>query len=125
RRAGFEAAHVTYAAARRLQEKVESVEWVATEGIVEWVRAIKEGHELAAIRRAVALGDRAFSYMLERVCPGVSEQELALELEFFLRREGAEGMSFPPIVASGPNAALPHARPTDRRLGSGDFLLLD
>lgn len=124
-RAGFEAAHVTYAVWESLQEKAGSVQWVPTKDVVESVRAIKDPQELDAIRRAVALGDRAFSYLLEKMRPGVSEQALAVELEGFLRREGAEGLAFPSIVASGPNGALPHARPGPRELQPGDLVVLD
>lgn len=125
RRCGFEQDRLTYGAWRKLEEEVGFVEWVPTASFVEEVRGIKEPGELASLGKAVALADRAFDYMLEKARPGMTERSLALELEFFLRREGAEALSFPPIVASGPNAALPHARPTDRRLQEGDLLLLD
>lgn len=124
-RAGFEAAHLTYAAWENLKEKTGAVQWVPTKNVVESVRAVKDEKELDAIRRAVALGDRAFAYLLERMKPGVSEQALAVELEAFLRREGAEGLAFPSIIASGPNGALPHARPSSRRLEAGDLVVLD
>lgn len=125
RRCGFEQDRLTYGAWRKLEEDVGFVEWVPTVSFVEDVRGIKEPEELASLRKAVALADKAFNYILEKARPGVTERSLALALEFYLRKEGAEGLSFPPIIASGPNAALPHARPTGRRMQKGDLLLVD
>lgn len=125
RRCGFEEQRVSYYGWRQLQEKAGAVEWVPLAPTVERLRAVKEPHELAAMRRAIALADRAFTYILDELQPGVSERDVALKLEVFMRREGAEAVSFPPIVASGPNAALPHARPTRRALQPGDVVILD
>jgi len=92
---------------------------------VEQVRMIKSPDEVSRIAAAQQLTDRAFDRVLELIRPGMSEAELALELEFYMRREGSEGIAFPPIVASGPNSALPHAKVTDRSFSAGDFLKMD
>ena len=101
-------------------------EVVSADGWIETLRAVKDPDEIAAIEAAQALTDRAFDYLLADVVrAGVTEREIALELEFYLRREGSEGVAFPPIVASGPNSALPHAVAGYRALARGDFVVLD
>lgn len=95
------------------------------EGFVESQRQVKEVAEVERIARAAALADRAFEYIITVMAPGMSEAEVALELEFYMRRNGSEGMPFSPIVASGPNGARPHAIPGSRRLERGDLVVLD
>jgi len=103
----------------------ESCSLVKTTGLFEELRAVKDAEEIRLLRKAQAITDAAFSDLLTWVAPGMSELEVANRLDFTLREYGAEGCSFPSIVASGPHSALPHARPTSRRLREGDFLLLD
>lgn len=98
---------------------------ISTDGWVEKLRAVKDAEEIERIERAQALTDQAFEHILSFVAAGRSELEIALELEFFMRRNGSEGVAFPPIVASGPNSAMPHAGVTERILAEGDFLKLD
>ncbi|MDY0088554.1 MAG: M24 family metallopeptidase, partial [Coriobacteriia bacterium] len=69
--------------------------------------------------------DRGFEHICGYLRPGVTEREIAIELESFMRREGSEGVAFPSIVASGPNSALPHAHATSRAIESGDFVTMD
>ncbi len=92
---------------------------------VEQIRAVKEPAEIGRIEHAQALTDQAWEYILTVLRVGVTEREVALELEFFMRRNGSEGVAFAPIVASGPNSALPHAVVTQRELQDGDFVVLD
>lgn len=125
RRLGVEGAHVPVATFDRWREAVAPAELVPVGPVVEGLRAVKEPEELARIEAAVALADRAFSYILPRLRAGRTEREIALELEWFMRTEGAERVSFDPIVASGPRGALPHARPGPRPLSAGDFVILD
>ncbi len=94
-------------------------------GRVEELRRIKDETEIECIFRAADLSDRAFKHVLPLLREGVSEGELALELEFFMRREGAAGVAFPLIVASGPRSAMPHGRASDRRLSAGDMVIMD
>lgn len=94
----------------------------------KWInegRQIKDDNELSKIAKAEAIGDAAFSYILDYLKPGVSEREIALELEFFMKKQGASALSFDTIVASGENSSMPHAKVTDRKLQSGDFVTMD
>ncbi len=124
-RVAFEAGHLTVHEHQRLTEMIDQVTWEPRVDWIETLRGVKDGEELAAIQKAVAVADAAFKHILDFLRPGVTEREIALELEFFMRRAGAESLAFPSIVASGPNGALPHAVPTDRRITNGDLVTLD
>ncbi len=134
-RVGYEATHVTVASRGATWEpppgldKVmgyfEEAELVATQGWIEELRKVKDSDEIASIRAAAQMGDEGFAYILDRIKPGVREIDLALELEFHLRSMGSEGVSFDPIVAAAERSALPHARPSERVVERGRYLLLD
>jgi Xaa-Pro aminopeptidase len=123
-RVGFEAEHLPYAALERLRE-LSPAEWVPTKGVVERLRLKKTPEEVQRIRKAQALAEEALAHALTLLRPGVEEREVALEIEFFLRRRGAEGVAFPPIVASGARGALPHAGASEKRLTAGELITLD
>ena len=123
-RVGFEAEHLPYAALERLRE-LSPVEWVPTKGVIERLRLKKTPEEVARIRKAQALAEKALERALSLLKPGVEEREVALEIEFFLRKAGAEGAAFPPIVASGVRGALPHAGASEKRLEAGELVTLD
>ncbi len=89
------------------------------------IRKIKEPIEVEYIARAVQLADDAFAHILSMIRPGVMEREIGLELEFFMRQQGASGGSFPFIVASGPRSAMPHGVASERKIQQGDLLLMD
>ena len=135
RRVGYEAGHVTVASKGASWEpppgldKVMSyfpeAQLVPTAGWIEEQRKVKDAEEIASIRAAAEMADAGFDYILDRVKPGMTERELALELEFHLRSMGSEGVSFDPIVATGERSALPHARPSDRQVEKGHYLLFD
>jgi Xaa-Pro aminopeptidase len=93
--------------------------------LVERLRAVKAPEEVAAVRSAAALAQAALEEVLPAVGPGLSELEVAAALEGALRRRGSEWHPFPTIVASGPRAALPHARTSAREIAAGEWLLLD
>ncbi|MBN2404709.1 MAG: aminopeptidase P family protein [Coriobacteriia bacterium] len=95
------------------------------DGWLEEIRQVKTDDELDCIARAAALTDRAFEHVLGFVRPGRTEREVALELEFFARRNGSDGVAFDFIVAGGPNSAHPHAGVTDRPVQAGEFLKMD
>lgn len=106
-------------------EKFEG-DTVAADGWVEALRVVKDADEIASITKAQELTDAAFVHLCEQVVrAGVTELEIALKLEFFMRERGSEGVAFSPIIASGPNAALPHAVPSERMLAAGDLVVLD
>jgi Xaa-Pro aminopeptidase len=130
-RVGYEAGDLTVATYRDLQKALRPdraralARLVPTKGLVEGLRAIKDAAELALIERAVALGDAAFAYGVRRMKPGLTEKQAAWEIERYLREHGAEGVAFELIVASGPNGALPHARPSDRVIQAGEPIVID
>jgi Xaa-Pro aminopeptidase len=125
-RVGFEAAHLTVSRLSWLQGHREGgCELVQTEGIVERARVVKDSYELTTLRRAGRLLSDVTADVLRVVRSGQTERELALDIDFRLRRAGFERTAFETIVASGPNAALPHARPGERKLSKGDLVVLD
>ena len=125
RRLGIEATTMTLAERDRLAERLNAIELVSVEDAVEDLRRTKDAHEIAAIRAAVQLGDEAFAWAIDRLVPGAVEREIALDLEVRMRLAGADGVSFDPIVGSGPLSAHIHHTPSDRNFEKGDLLLLD
>jgi Xaa-Pro aminopeptidase len=121
---GFEAAHLTVAALDRLRG-LGGFELVGTTQVVERLRMVKEPAELDRIREAARMADEGLAHVLERVTEGISERELALELELYMRRQGADDVSFDLIVAAAERSALPHAHPSDRQVEKGRYLLFD
>ncbi|MBQ9802622.1 MAG: aminopeptidase P family protein [Clostridia bacterium] len=120
----FEENDVTFALYRRLQEKLTAVSVTGgAAAILSELRVLKDAGELAAIRRAQEITDAAFSHILGVIRPGVRELDVALELEFFMRRMGAEGAAFDTIAVSGTASALPHGVPRDRVLEKGFFTM--
>ena len=88
------------------------------------LRSIKTPEEILFIEKACKLGDKTFSYILKKIKEGISEKELAFEIEFFIKKHGAD-ISFPPIVAFGKNSAIPHHVPTNNQLTNNQIILLD
>ncbi len=128
-RLGFEAEHITFAMYRQLSDilnKAQSrLKLVPVDGLVESLRAIKEPEEIELITKAVETADRAFEYIDGTVRAGMTEKELAWETEKFMRENGSQSVPFDVIVASGPNSALPHAKPSQRQIGSGEPIVID
>jgi Xaa-Pro aminopeptidase len=125
-RLGLEADDVTWSQQRRFAgEWFPQAELVATEGLVEDLRRVKDEGEVARMAEAARIADDALAAAGSRLPEGPTERELALELDFQMRRLGAEGSSFETIVASGPNGAKPHHRPSDRAIGPGELVVLD
>ena len=126
---GFEANFISYEGHHKLSEVMKTnqvnIELVPTTGIVEQLRSIKEPEELGFITKAVEMVDAAFEQAKAIIRPGITEKEAAWEIEKILRQEGSEGIPFEIIVASGPNSALPHARPTEKTICSGEPVLID
>ncbi len=131
-RVGFEAAHLTVALRDDLAAALadqpgdgQAPDLVPTRRLVEPLRAVKDADEIAAIERAVAITDETFTHLCGYLQPGMTEREVAREIDRYMRERGAEGMAFDPHVASGPNGALPHATPTDRVLTLGEPIIID
>nr|MBA3653200.1 aminopeptidase P family protein [Actinomycetota bacterium] len=125
-RVGLEATNVTWARQRTFAtEWLPDAEMVATENLVEELRRVKDDGEVARIAEAARIADAALAAVRHRLVEGITEEDFAVELDFEIRRLGAAGNSFESIVASGPNGAKPHARPSDRRIGPGELIVLD
>lgn len=123
---GFEGTWVNYSVYEKLAEAIgEGRTLKAADGLVERLRAIKEPRELELLRRAIALTDRAYNAVVPQIRPGVTEKDVAWELERALREGGAEGMAFGPSVAAGANAAVPHHEPTDYRIRPSEPVWID
>ncbi len=124
-RVALEADSVTWAAQRRFADWFSASELVASNGIVEAMREVKDDAELARIERAARIADQALAHVISDLATGRTERWIADALESEMRRLGATGAAYDTIVGSGPNAALPHARPTDRVIATGDLVVID
>ena len=98
---------------------------VPADGLVEELRAVKDVDEIAALRRAIDLTDRAYTNVVGRIKPGQTERQVAWDLERELRELGADSMAFGPAVAAGPHSAIPHHEPTDYAIEPGDPMWVD
>jgi Xaa-Pro aminopeptidase len=126
RRVGFEPSALSVSSFETLKDKAKAVEWVGVAGKVEALRSVKDRGEVEAIRRAIGQAERAFGMLRASLDQGDSEKDASDALEGFLRRCGATSAAFPPIVAVGTRAALPHARPSGgSKVGDSDFVLVD
>ena len=108
----------------QLNELFPDVKWENTKMILENLAAVKDKSELEALRTAVEITDRGFGEVIQFIKEGITEKEIALELAMRYQKYG-EGEAFDTIVASGPNSALPHAKPGERKLQKGDFVVID
>ena len=125
-RVGFEDGHLTVKQHAQLSELApDGVELIAAGPVVERLRAVKDAAEIDAIRTAAKLADDALEEVLVGGLVGRTELEVALDLELAMRRRGAQAMSFPPMVAAGAHAALPHAEPRDVPIPAGTLVVVD
>jgi Xaa-Pro aminopeptidase len=129
RRLGFEADHFSVGQHQRLTKNVVeaglTVAWQPLEGLVEGLRQQKSEAELAVMRRALTLTETVLRQVAAELAPGLTERQVAWEIEKRLREGGAEGLAFPPIVAAGPNSARPHHHPGDYVLKIGEPIIID
>ncbi len=121
---GFESKHVMYADFIEMQEKLPAV-LVPVENAVEKMRMIKNDAEANTLREGAKELDRAFEHICTRIKPGITEKEIALELEIFLLKQGAEKTSFSFIVASGARGAMPHGVASNKTIESGELVTMD
>jgi len=124
-RLAFEADGMTVADLHRLESRLEGVQLVPTERLVEEIRAVKDAGEVEAIRRAHAIADLAMKETLPILAEGTSERRFALALEVRMRQMGSEGVAFPTIALSGPRGSLPHGVPGERTVRRGEFFTVD
>lgn len=129
KRLGFECDNVTVAFGKQLADAAHAaglgLELVPVEGLVESLRTIKDREELQLISRAVAISDAAMSHIASFIEPGMTETQVAWEIEKFMRENGSAPVPFELLVQSGPNSALPHAQPSDRRISEGEPIVID
>lgn len=122
---GFEEEYVTYARYKEFMHKYKINSLNETEGIIEKQRMIKDSEEIELIRKACEITDNCFEYLKSYIKVGITEKQIAKEIENFFISNGAEGVSFETIVASGANSSKPHAVPTDKAIESGDPITID
>jgi Xaa-Pro aminopeptidase len=125
RRVGFESHHVTCSQCEEWKQAVQEIELVPLKDTVESLRQIKDEGELDRIRRAAAIGDAAMAHIRLFIKPGMTEKEVAWELESYMRTHGAEAVAFDTIVGSGPNGAMAHATVSDRAIQEGEPVVID
>lgn len=127
-RLGFEALHLTVSFLDVLKKKLRKVaklKWTPTKGLVEEMRVVKDTDEIELIAKASSITDKTFAEILPLIKPGVTERDLAAEIVYRFQKYTGLPPAFPAIVASGPHSAMPHAKPTNRKLKAGDFLTFD
>lgn len=124
-RLAYESDHVTVAAHESYREVLDDVELIGSQGVVENLRVAKDADEVAALRRAITIADNALDELLKWLRPGVTEKDVAWRLEVLMREAGAEALSFPSIVAAGPNGAMPHHRPGNDTIPRDAFIVMD
>lgn len=123
-RLGFEGATVSYAGWEKLTGKLKGIELFSAPDFFQTLRMVKTADELAIMRRSCALADAAFAHILPLIRPGRSEYDVCLDLEFYMRRQGA-AIAFDSIIVSGERSARPHGHPSEKLLEEGDFLTMD
>ncbi|WP_433633186.1 M24 family metallopeptidase [Nocardia sp. CA-120079] len=126
-RVGYESHIVTVDQHRGFIEQKTGLEFVATPGLVEQLRMVKDAYEIEQLRAACAAGDAGLATLLERggLRPGRTERQVARDLEWAMFEHGADAVAFETIVATGANSAIPHHRPTAAVLATGDFVKID
>ena len=122
---GFEAQGLTYQAHKELAEKISGGQLIPVNERIKNIRAVKDEEETGRIRRAIDIASQSLRENVWRVRSGNQEREMALELEFSMRRNGADNIAFDTIVASGVRSALPHGRASEKRIEAGEFVIID
>lgn len=120
----FDAQTTLYSTWSKWRDKMPGVELIPSPDLFTALRLVKTEDEIEKIRRSCALADACFERVCRMIQPGVSELDIALDIEFYFRRQGAE-LAFPSIVVSGERSARPHGKPSEKKLESGDFVTMD
>jgi Xaa-Pro aminopeptidase len=124
-RVGFESKHLSVDELQTFLGLAPRMEWKPEPSLVESLRQVKDASELAQIREAIGMAERAFTMFQAMLRPTDSEKDLSDNMEWYVRRAGGRCTSFPSIIAVGERAALPHAPPTSRQVGEAELLLVD
>lgn len=125
KRLGFESKNMLFADYEELRDSLKHKELVPVANEITAMRRIKTSRELECIKMAEAIGDKVFTEILDFIKPGMTELEVAAKLEYLLKVNGGQALSFPSIVASGVNSSMPHAVPSQKKIEKGDFLTMD
>jgi Xaa-Pro aminopeptidase len=125
KRLGYEENNLTCRQFSVFKEKIPNTEFVPYLDAIEKIRQVKDSTEIQTLKEAAALTDMAFNYILEIIRPGIKEAEIALEIEYFMRKRGAQKAAFDTIVASGYRGALPHGIASDKKISDGELVVLD
>jgi Xaa-Pro aminopeptidase len=127
RRLLFESHYLLHATAVKLLDlgQKQNIEMIATSGMIEKLRTVKSAGEIEKIQQAVSLNELVFQETFQNLIPGQTEREVAIAIESAMMLKGVEEPAFPTIVAAGPNAAVPHAVPTDRAIKENETVILD
>ncbi|MCZ0717017.1 M24 family metallopeptidase [Aerococcus kribbianus] len=123
-RIGYEEEHITVADFDEIESLIDA-DFVPASGMIEILRQEKDDQEIALIEKACQIADDAFSYILNHIKVGVSEIQIANALDFYMREQGASGVSFETIVASGQRSAMPHGVASSKKIAQGDLVTLD
>ena len=122
---GFEENYVTYATYKKYLERYKIHNFEETEYMIEKQRMIKDDEEIGYIEKACYITDECFKHICEFIKVGKTEKEIAFEIESFFKSQGADGLAFDTVVASGKNSSKPHAIPTDKKIEPGDIITID
>jgi len=125
KRVGFEAQTLSFELYKKISERLNGVELKPTTSFIEDMRIVKEAMEITSIRRSIEIAEGAFNTLLKTLRPGMIERDIAIALEYELRKRGSGPIPFDIIVASGERSALPHATSSKRSLKDGDLLIID
>ncbi len=122
---GFESYHLSVNNYNGLIKYFPNISWEPTISIIEKIASVKDQSEIDSLKTAIEITDYVFEKIISDIKPGVTEKYISAKISYLFKTNGAEGDSYESIIASGPNSALPHARPTDRKLQKSDFLVMD
>ncbi|MDB5078907.1 MAG: hypothetical protein JWP00_831 [Chloroflexi bacterium] len=122
---GFEADHLSYGDYTFWTDKIKETQWLPAPNLVTRLRQRKDQLEIESLRQAVEIASRAFENLLGLLKPGMTEREAAAELEYGMRKFGADAIAFDTIVASGTRGALPHGKASDKPIASGELVTFD
>ena len=125
RRVGYETQGLTVEQFNSIRDNIPGIEWVRTAGIIEDLRAVKSPEEIHCLEQAAELAAAGFNHILNLIEPGTRERDLALELEIYMRKNGAEAPAFDTLLISGARGSLQHGAPSQKKIEAGDFVVLD
>ncbi len=122
---GFESQHVSVSSFDRISSLLSNADWEKTEQLVEVIAAVKDETEINSLKAAIEVTDQVFDQILPDLKIGAIEREIATKISYLVKKNGAEGDSYDPIIASGWMSALPHATPSNKEFANGDFVVMD